>query len=164
MLTKKNIQKSKIAQVTANTCIFPDQLRTKKATLLSFWTRLSPALYQQSQNKMIPKKLSINACISKSGTLKLSNIGLYFDFIFNPKTTIFLGFFGGFLSASPPQAAPRDLLSRIAMALRRQRRPLGPARHGVPRHCAGRVARHRPGESQQKCRNLTGDFGQNQNS
>ena len=48
-------------------------------------------------------------------------------------------------SASPPQATPRDLLSRIARALRRGSSGRFP---GVPRHCAGRVARRRPGEIQ----------------
>lgn len=52
-----------------------------------------------------------------------------------------------FFSASPPQATPRDLLSRIARALRRG---ASGRLFGVPRHCAGRVARRRPGESQRQ--------------
>ena len=45
-----------------------------------------------------------------------------------------------------PPATPRDLLSRIARALRRG--ASGRLLPGVPRHCAGRVARRRPGETQ----------------
>ena len=67
-------------------------------------------------------------------------------------------------STSPPQATPRDLLSRIARALRRCFGSSGRF-FGVPRHCAGRVARRRPGESQRQCGNSAGDVGhRNQNT
>lgn len=60
----------------------------------------------------------------------------------------------------PPQATPRDLLSRIARALRRCFGTGSSGRFfGVPRHCAGRVARRRPGESQRQCGNSAGDVG-----